>query len=237
MSLTYAQYVTALSTLLVIPETNSDFLAILPDCIDYTENRMQRELDFLQTVVRDSSQTFTPNSRNFSLPTAQGTFVVVNGINVITPAGTSADSGTRNQLVPVSRDFLDLSWPSVTGATLPTYFAMLTQGTILVGPWPDAAYVVEVVGTQRFTPLSSTNTSNFISINLPDLYLAASMIYMSGYTRNFGSQADDPKMAQSWSSQYDALMASAAVEEARKRFAGSAWSSLTQSPTAQPARN
>ena len=33
--LTYSTYVTALSTLTVIPSSNSDFQNILPDCIDY----------------------------------------------------------------------------------------------------------------------------------------------------------------------------------------------------------
>ncbi len=237
MSLTYSTWVTAVSTLTTIPSSNADFTNILPDCIDYAEQRIYRELDLLQTVVRDSSGSLTPNSRNFALPTAQGTFVVVNNINVITPAGTTPDNGTRNQLVPTTESHLDIAWPSVTGATLPTYFAMLTQGSILLGPWPDAAYVVEVVGTQRPVPLSATNTSTFLSTNLPDVFLAASMIFLSGYMRNFGAQADDPKMAASWDSQYQALLTSAATEEARKKFMGSSWSSLNQSPAAQPARN
>lgn len=236
MSLTYAAYKTALSTLLVIPESNADFLAILPDCIDYAEQRIYRELDLLSTVIRDSSQSLTPSNRNFTLPTAQGIFVVVNGINVISPASTQPDAGTRNQLTPTSRDYLDAVWPDSTVSGLPTGFAMITQTSIVVGPAPDAAYGVEVIGTQRPIPLSASNTVTFLSSNLPDLFLAASMVFMSGYSRNFGSQADDPKMAQSWAGQYEALKASAETEEQRKRFQGSAWSSLTQSPQAQPAR-
>lgn len=235
--LNYTTYVTALSTLTVIPATNEDFIAILPDCIDYVEQRVYRELDLLNTVVRDSSQMFAPNSRNFTLPTSIGTFVVVNGINVVTPVGTSADAGTRNPLVPVSRDYLDLAWPSITGATLPTNYAMLTQGTILVGPWPDAAYTVEVVGTQRPTPLSSNNPTTLLSLYFPDILIAGSMVFLSGYQKNFGSQADDPKMAQSWENQFTTLMASAAAEEFRKRVQGSSWTPLTQGPAAQPARN
>lgn len=201
------------------------------------ENRTYRELDLLNTVVRDSSQAFSPNSRNFTLPTSIGIPLVTNGINVITPSGTAADSGTRNPLTPVSRDYLDLAWPSSTGATLPTSYAMLTQGTILVGPWPDAAYTVEWVGTQRPTPLSSTNPTTLLSLYFPDILVAGSMIFLSGYQKNFGSQADDPKMAQSWETQFTTLMASAAAEEFRKRLMGSSWSPLTQGPAAQPARN
>lgn len=236
MSLNYTTYVTALSTLMVVPSTNTDFLAILPDCIDYAEQRVYRELNLLQTVVRDSSQSLALNSRNFTLPTAQGLFVVVNDINLITPAGTTPDNGTRNPLLPIDMSFLDLAWPSTSGSSLPKYFSMLTQTSILVGPWPDAAYVVEVVGTQRPTPISSSNPTTFLATNLPDLFLAASMVFMAGYLKNFGSQSDDPKMAQSWENQYQTLFSSANAEEMRKRFMGSSWSSLTQGPQAQPAR-
>lgn len=233
----YDQWVSAVSNLTVIPATDTDFLAILPDCIDYVEQRTYRELDLLNTVVRDSSQAFSPNSRNFTLPTSVGIPLVTNGINVITPAGTAADSGTRNPLTPVSRDYLDLAWPSSTGATLPTSYAMLTQGTILVGPWPDAAYTVEWVGTQRPIPLSSTNPTTLLSLYFPDILIAGSMIFLSGYQKNFGGQADDPKMAVSYETQFTTLMASAAAEEFRKRLMGSSWTPLTQGPAAQPQRN
>lgn len=237
MSLTYSQWVSEVSTLMTVQSSDVNFNLILPGCIDYAEQRCYRELDLLQTVVRDSSASFTPGSRNFSIPTTNGIFVVVNGLNVITPAGTSPDNGTRNPLTPVSRDFLDYAWPNLTGSGLPVYFAMLTQGQSLVGPWPDDGYVVEVVGTQRPTPLSASNTTTFLSLYLPDLFVAASMIFMSGYQKNFGRQSDDPQAAQSWESQYNKLFASAATEEARKRFMGSAWSPLTQSAEAQPPRS
>lgn len=237
MSLNYSTYVTGLSTLLVIPSTNTDFQNILPDCIDYAEQRIYRELNLLATVIRDASQALTPSSRDFVLPTAQGAFVVVNRINAITPAGSTPANGTRNPLTPMSLDVLDAIWPSNTGSALPTGFAMVTQTSIVVGPWPDQAYSIEVVGTTRPTPLSATNTVTFLSASLPDLLLAASMVFMSGYIKAFGAQSDDPQMAVSWEGQYSALKASAATEEARKMFMGSAWSSLTQSDAAQPARS
>jgi hypothetical protein len=93
------------------------------------------------------------------------------------------------------------------------------------------------VGTTRPTPLSAANPVTFLSANLPDLLLAASMVFMAGYEKSFGAQSDDPQLAQSWETQYGKLFASANTEEARKRFAGSAWSSQPQSAEAQPARS
>lgn len=232
----YATYVASLSNLMVIEPTNANFVQILPEIIDYAEQRIYRELDLLNTVVRDTGAV-SVGSRNFTLPTALGRFVVVNGINAITPsAQTNPDAGTRNPLIPVSRDVLDLVWPSTTGAALPVDFAMITDQTIIVGPAPDAAYTLEVIGTIRPTPLSASNTTTYLSLYLPDLFLAASMIFASGYQQNFGSQADDPNMAQSWQGQYDKLFASANVEENRKKFASGAWGSLQPTPIATPGR-
>ncbi len=235
--LTYSTYVTALTTLINIPSIDASFQAILPDCIDYAEQRLYRDLNLLATVTRDASQALTPASRNFTYPTANGVFVVTNGLNVITPAGSTPDNGTRTRLVPTSLDVLDMIWPSSVGSAVPTYFAMVTQTAIVVGPWPDQAYTVEVVGTTRPTPISADNTVTFLSANLPDLLVAASMVFLSGYLRNFGSQADDPQMAVSWEAQYKTLFASANTEELRKRYMGSAWSSQPAGGEAAPARN
>lgn len=235
--LTYTTYVSALSTLLVIENTNPDFQIILPDAIDYAEQRILRELDLLSTVVRDATANLTPGDRNFTLPSVQGIFVVVNGINAITPAGSTPGVGTRNPLTPTSLNYLDMVWPDSTVSGLPSAFAMVTQTSIVVGPWPSDSYTLEVIGTQRPSAISADNPVTFISQNLPDLFLAASMVFMSAFQRNFGAQADDPQQAQSWENQTKLLMASADAEEARKKFMGSAWSSLPQGPAASPPRN
>jgi hypothetical protein len=226
MSLTYAQYVTELATLTVIPEDDTSFVSNLPTVINYSEERCYRELNLLATIVRDSSSNATANSRDFTLPSSLGRFVVVNGINFVTPVGSTTSDGTRNGLLQTSRDYIDFTWPSNTAAastTVPELFAMITDQTVIFGPPPGDTFNVEVVGTIRPTPLSADNTTTYLSLYLPDLFLAASMIFMAGYMRNFGSQADDPKMAQSWENQYQILFKSANTEETRKRYAMGKW--------------
>jgi len=88
----------------------------------------------------------------------------------------------------------------------------------------------------RSAPLSATNTMTYISTNLPDMMIMASMIYISAYQRNFGRQSDDPQMAQSYENQYQALLRSAMVEENRKKYEASAWSSYSPAPAATPIR-
>lgn len=233
--LTYATYKTALATLSVVPETDPNWLALLPDTIDYAELRIYRDLDLLSTVLTNTSYATAANSSKVQL--AQGTFVTLQNVNVITPAGTlEPDSGTRVPLLPVSKEYIQYSWPNSTNAAVPQYFAMIDERTFSLGPWPDSAYTLEIIGTYRPETLSSTNTTTFISQYLPDLFLMASMIFISGYQRNFGRQSDDPAMAQSYESQYQALLRGATVEEYRKKFAASGWSSISPSPVATPGR-
>lgn len=240
MSYTYTTYVSALSTEAVIPSNDPDFISILPTIIDLSEQRIYRELDLLSTIVRDSTGVLTPNSRDFVLPTGSGRFVTTQGFNVLAPASSNP---VRNQLTPTSRDYIDATWPGdtlfqngLTAPSVPTMFAMITDQQIIVAPPPDTNYGIEVIGTIRPAPISATNPTTFLSLYLPDLFFAASMIQMSGYMRNFGSQSDDPKMAQSWQTQYDSFKASAALEELRKKWQSAAWSSQSVSPIATPPR-
>ena len=233
--LTYATYKTALATLSVVPETDPNWLSILPDAIEYAELRIYRDLDLLSTVQVNTSFSTAANASKVSI--TQGTFVTLQNVNVITPSGTTnPDLGTRVPLLPVSKEYIQYSWPSATNTGVPSYFAMIDERTFSLGPWPDATYTLEIVGTVRPETLSASNTTTFISQYLPDLFLMASMIFISGYQRNFGRQSDDPQMAQSYESQYQALLKGATVEEYRKKFAASGWTSNSPSPVATPGR-
>ena len=229
MSLNYTTYVAQIANIMTVTSTTAQFQTMLPGMIDYAEQRIYRELDLLNTVVRDASSGTVSGVRDFTLPiTSQGKFVTVQGINLFSPAGTTAATGSRSALQPVSRDFLEATYGSGNiGSGQPVYFAMINQWTVILGPWPNGAYRLEVVGTIRPTPLSDTNTTTFLTEYLPDLFIAASMIYASGYQRDFGSQADNPQQSQSWESQYERLFASANGEEMRKKFSGPGWTSYS----------
>jgi hypothetical protein len=147
-----------------------------------------------------------------------GTLVVLESVNVITPVSAPLpDSGVRNRLVRMSWDVLDAMFGSGAATGIPAYFALQDAATIAFGPWPDQAYPVEIVGTIRPAPLSGSNTTTTLSLYFPDLLVAACMIWLSGWMRNFGSQSDDPRMATSWESTYQGLLKSATIEEARKK--------------------
>jgi hypothetical protein len=113
---------------------------------------------------------------------------------------------------------------------------MVDQWNALLGPSPDSAYSVEVYGTFRPTPLSQQNPNTFLTTYLYDLFMAASMVFISGWMRNFGSQASDPQMGMSWETQYGTLKASANLEELRKKSWSDSWTSMSPTPVAQPPR-
>lgn len=214
MSYTYSTFVTALSTALEISSTDPNFAAYLPTIIDDAEQRVYRELDILAANVITTGVS-VPNSRYYTLPTSDGHVLVVDVVNIID------DAGTRYPVVPASKDVLDLMWPSENApsvSAIPTMFSRVDDTRLLFGPPPGSPWTVEVTCTIRPAPLSVTNTTTFLTNYLSDVFLAAAMVSASGYMRNFGAQSDDPRMSQSWESQYQTRMLSAKSEELRKSF-------------------
>jgi len=234
----YNQFNVSFANMLVVSTTDVNYQTMLPFAIGDAEQRCYRDLDLLNTVVRDSSAAFSTGTRAFNLPsTSNGPFEVVDSIYVITPAGTTnPDQGTRNELMPASRPYLNATYPSSNGSGVPNAFAMVTQTSIIVGPWPDQPYQAEVVGTIRPNALSSTNLTTILTVYLPDLFFAASMVFGAAYQQNFAATGDNPQMAVNWEQHYQQLLKSAEVEEARKKFTSEGWSSKSPAPLATPPR-
>ncbi len=228
-------YIQQIAELAVVDQTDANFVAILPAMISYAENRMYRDLDFLFTSTAITGYSVPAGSRQITIP--DGTLVVSEQINIITPAGQSnPEAGTRTALLPTTKEYLDAVWGSSSTTGVPQYFVPFNDNLFLVGPFADQNYYVEIVGTYRPASLSSTNPTTFISLYLPDVFIMASLIYISAYQRNWGRQSDDPQMAQSYEQQYQMLLKGAAVEEARKKFTAAAWSSQSPAPIATPSR-
>jgi hypothetical protein len=234
MSLTYAQFTTQLANFLVIPSGDPAFATALPSIIDDSEQKIYRDLQLINTISRDTSVALVAGNRNY---TEGATFVVTQQLNVITPAGTTnPELGSRKALLPMSKEALDVLYPDSTGSGVPIYFAPITQNSFIVGPWPDAAYTIEAVGTQRPAPLSVSNTTTLLSVYLPDLFLNAALVVSAGYQLNFSAASDNPQAGVNWLSEYNRGLKSAEAEEFLKKFQGQSWQSKDTSPTVQPPR-
>jgi hypothetical protein len=230
MSLTYAQTVTTVANLLALPEDDADFVQILPTAISYAENRIYNQFTFLATQVSDSTGSLSANNRAFTLPTpSQGTYSIIDTLSIVV-------GGSRTPLTPVSRAVLDTLYPTNTAtgiSAVPSVFCMVTDQSILVGPAPGATTTVEVTGYINPNPLSASNTTTYLTTTYPDLFVAAMMIFLSGWQKNFGSQSDNPQQSASWESQYNLLAAGVDSVDARQQFFGAGWSSREPAPTTQ----
>lgn len=246
--LTYNGYISAVATLAVYQTTlisgvqtfnDAPVQALVPTMLDYSELRIQRDLDLLPS---QTTRPYTMTTGNNVLTLSVDDFVTV---QTVAPTGSAP-------LTPVSKEFIQNVYPSGSTNALPQYFAMLggdlatsgnTSNLILLGPTPDQNYATSVVGTIRMPSLylnattMLANTANtFISAYLPDLLIMASMIYISQFQRNFSASSNDPEMPGSYENKYAGLLQGAQAEEGRKKFAASGWSSMSQPVVATPSR-
>jgi len=238
MSITYTSWVSQLATLAPISSADTDFNTILPAVIDYAEGRIYRDLDLLSVRVTDRSVTCASGVRTINLSTTQGTLLTVERLNMLTSAGAPSSAATRNQVYFTSPDYIDAVYPSAASSNtgMPLFAARVNDTEILLGPAPNEPYGTEVIATIRPNPLSSGNSSTWLTRNVPELFLAGSMIFYSGFQRDFGSQADNPQQAQSWEAQYQALLKSAMVDQLRAKFQSQGWSPQQPNPIATPPR-
>jgi hypothetical protein len=222
--------------MLAIQDVNGQaiFADVLPNMINYAELRCYRDLQLLDTE-ESATTTLTALSRNGTLPSGM---IVAEHCNIITPASTAPDNGTRNQAVRVSLQMLDYLFPTAAATTastpsVPAYWARLDATNVRFAPAPDAAYQAEFIGTIRPAMLTSTNNSTILTQFFPDLFLAASMIFGAAYQRDFGAQAEDPKLAMSWEQTYSDLMSGSQLEEQRRKAIGPGYTAMVNPPQGQ----
>jgi len=231
-TLNYTSYVSQTANLMVASSGDPNFLTMLPGMIDYAEQRIWRELDPLRVQITDATTLVSSGVRTVAASTTTGVFLTIDQINIL-----SSNSSTRYQVTPVSRAYLDSAYPDGTTVTgIPQFYAMQSDTVIGLVPAPDLPYPIEFIGIQRPSPLSSGNSSTFLTQYCPDLFIAASMVFAFGYMRDFGGQADNPQATQSWENQYQMLFKSAQVEIMRGKHQGQAWTPYSPSPAATPPR-
>lgn len=230
MGFTYASYQAAVVTQIPSLTTDPNFQTVLPDAIDYAELSISRDLDLVA---------------NHGLLPLGSTSIGINTIPL--PSGVivleSLFQGTFNvPVTPASQDYIRAVWAGAANGPPRNYMVIgaasgagWTPGMqVLLGPAPDAAYALTGYATERAETLSATNTSTFISTQLPDLFWAATMIFWSGYNRNFGAMTDQPPQAMSWGGEYARILKSASTEEARRKYQSTGWIAESPTPNANP---
>jgi hypothetical protein len=237
----YSQWVSTISVALATDSSDENLTALLASAVDYAEDRIYRDPAFDFLTLRNADYAVcTIGSRKITRPAS---VLIVEGINILTPAGAVAgdDDLERVPLERVSLGFLDQVWgsgantPGMSG--VPSKYAPLSDTDFRIGALPDDAYLAEFVGPTRPEPLSDANRTTFLTLNMPALFTAASMVYLCGtYLKNFGAQSDNPQQAQSWENQFGVLKLGPAVEEARRKSESASWQPKPPTVIAKPER-
>jgi hypothetical protein len=243
MALNYSTLVSEIATLTVISSTtlvsgDNNFAGIFDAAIDYSEGRIYRDLDLPYVRVISTAVTVSSGVRQVNLSTAPGEILAIETINLFTPVTAGSSVATRVPLVPASQGVVDMVYPSAASSNCaqPEFFARISNSILTLGPAPDQSYGTEIVGTIRPSPLSAGNSSTWVTQNYPELMTAATMVFVTGYMRDFGAQSDNPQMALSWENQYQQLLGSAKTDTFRQKFMSDAWTSQQPSPLATPPR-
>lgn len=226
-TLDYPTYVSFMSSLLVYGTTDPDWVTLLPRMIQAAETRIYRELDLVSTVTTDTASCVA-GTPTLTIPAS---IQIVQSANLITPAVTDPNNGTRNPLQRMSPEFIYYSWPTASETAMPIQYAMLTDTTALVGPCPDAGYKIEFVGILTPSPLSATTTTTFLTEELPDLFIAASAAFGFAFQRD----QEGDQTAATWEATYERLFPGANSNAMRQKAQSVSWTTFSPT-TAQPPR-
>ena len=180
--------------------TDTDWANYLPEIIQDAELRCYRDVDFLALRVT-ATTTFTAGTSSYAAPTD---WLIGHAVRLTDIGVTLARRDTSFVL-------------DYGGNGQPKYWAEPTQGTIQLAPTPSITYNALLSYQRHPTPLSASNTTTWLSLNCPDLFFAACMVMATGYIKNWGAQADDPRMALSWEQQYQKALVGVRNEEMRRK--------------------
>jgi len=140
----------------------TDVADIADDLIDMAEARFNREV---KSRKMDVSTTLTITTGVATIPT--GLVALHSLVNTAQPYG-------RIDYAPI--DVIEALDPSNTGA--PCRFAEVGEQFIT---WPPTSATARIRYRAKLTPLDSTNTTNWLLTDHPDLYLKTALLQASEY--------------------------------------------------------
>ena len=163
---TYANLKTAIADWL----DRSDLTDRIPDFIALAEARLNRELRIRPMEVR-STLTLTAGQRYFALP---GGYLQMRNIQLNTNPVTPLEY--------ITPEMLDRLYGSNTTGKPKAY--SLIGDEIQLAPIPDTDYTLEVAYYEKFTPLTTDVTTNWLTENAPDVLLYGALIEAEPFVKN-----------------------------------------------------
>ena len=154
--------------------------------IDNAELRIFREIP-IDANRKEMVGNLTASTDNIHVPAGA---LFVRGVQVYT--STSVATGANSWLDKKDISYLREYDAAQTTTGTPKYYAMsggaegtgaTSSGRITVVPTPSSAFMYRIHYNARPTPLSSANTTNFISLNFGNGLLYACLVEAYGYLK------------------------------------------------------
>ena len=142
--------------------------------IGLAEQRIVRDVD-PQAFTKSAFSSFNVNDRFVTKPTDA---LIIKHLLYL-------DSNSKRYFLELRTDeFIYDYWPTATTTGTPKYWANYKDTEILVAPTPSAALRIEMSYIQRLDSLSSTNTTNWLTINAQELLLFGALMEACTFSKN-----------------------------------------------------
>ena len=102
-------------------------------------------------------------------------------------------------------------FPNRTSTGIPKYYANWDNDTIILAPAPNAAYTIELAYNAQPTGLSSSNTTTWVSTNVPQMLLYACLVEAFKFLKG------PDNMLQTYESYYQQALSPFAGEQMGRR--------------------
>lgn len=174
--------------------TDTESMSRIRDAIALAETRFQRTI---QNIEQETRYYVSTNEQWVDLPTGFRSFVSL----TITANGKT----TPLKHISVSQGEHDEQTPGI-----PTSYSIIGNQLRLC-PAPNSLIRLDAVYVEKFVPLDDTNSSNWLLLNHPDIYLSASLVEQ--FTFLF-----DEERAQLWSQKLQNQMEELDWADRRKKW-------------------
>lgn len=171
-SMTYNSLVSDVQSYL--ERDDAAMLAQIPRFIMLAENTLVTELKILGFQLPVTGE-FQPNQSTIPKPAYWRDNISFNYTDA---------SGNRVEILPRSYEYCRNFWPNPTSTGNPRFYADYNFDNFLIVPTPSAAFNFELLCHVRLQPLDSSHQTNWLTVNAPQLLLAATLVQAYTWSRN-----------------------------------------------------
>jgi len=176
MTTTYATLKTDIQTWM--QNSGTDFTSQLDTFIDNTEQRLLREID-PEAFTFNAFSTLSTGNRFMNNPPD---LLIIKNLLI-------QNQNDRIFLEMKTNEYLYEFWPDATFTGVPKFFSNYDDVTTLIAPTPNSDYRVEMQYIARIEPLSTTNTTSWLTENADDALLYGCLSEASIFTKNMEDYA------------------------------------------------